>query len=211
MKWVRWWWWWGWDVPGDNGIDDSHYGAIKEYLLVILFQWLWYAYWWWRDWSFLMTIMINGNSMVEAQHPLPLNSKDPVSNSVYDILCNLGCLAAGEGWRPVGAHLIHLLVWQMRQFRPREMRCPPLPVWRVWQARVGSQASWHPVPGLFPSAVQLQSLQKGPFIPPLSTVCPFTCAQVFSWFIPPKRQHSRATSPIFKELFCENQALGIPL
>lgn len=93
---------------------------------------------WWQLWSM-------GTAWWSAQST-HLNSKGPVSNSVYDILCNLGCLAAGEGWKASGSpsNPPPCLTNEAIQAQRDEMPSAP-PFEECGKARVGSQASWHPV------------------------------------------------------------------
>lgn len=126
--------------------------------------------------------------------------------------------------RRLEAHLIHLLVWQMRHFGPREMRwrvlAPPGPCVgkQEWEARLLASSSV-----LFPHQ-HIQSLWKGAYIPLLCVhmhtgvccmhvhACTYMCVCVCVLLgVFPKPRNSRATSPAFKEPFCENQALGVPV
>lgn len=157
---------------------------------------------WWQLWSM-------GTAWWSAQST-HLNSKGSVCNSAYDILCNLGCISAGEGWKatwsPSNPPLC--LTNEAIQAQRDEMTCPPLP-----HLKSVAKPEWEAKPpGIqfspFPSTVYSISLDG---IFDSFTVCVCFHMHVFFWFVFPKARNSRATSPIFKELFCENQAPGIPL
>lgn len=121
--------------------------------------------------------------------------------------------------RPLGAHLIHLLDWQMRKFRPREMRClaPTPPAGSCGRPRVGSQASWHPVQSFsLPSIFSLFGREHRLLCCVYACTCVLCiCVYVYVCMclllgIFQKASTNRASSPIFKEPFCEKSGPGCP-